>query len=48
MKRVARLIIFYAGLLGVWTLLAELKSGRPTCFPRRGAWARLCMPIPGS
>src|ERR1700693_6172849 len=33
MKRAARLIIFYAGLLGLWTLLAELKIWPPYLFP---------------
>jgi NitT/TauT family transport system permease protein len=33
MKRGARLIIFYAGLLGLWTLLAELKIWPPYLFP---------------
>jgi NitT/TauT family transport system permease protein len=32
-KRVARLIVFYAGLLGLWTLLAELKIWPPYLFP---------------
>src|SRR5437764_648378 len=33
MKRALRYIIFYAGLLGVWTLLAELKIWPPYLFP---------------
>src|SRR5438445_6073047 len=33
MKRAARFIIFYAGLLGLWTLLAELKIWPPYLFP---------------
>jgi NitT/TauT family transport system permease protein len=33
MKRAARLVIFYAGLLGLWTLLAELKIWPPYLFP---------------
>jgi NitT/TauT family transport system permease protein len=33
MKRAARLIIFYAGLCGLWTLLAELKIWPPYLFP---------------
>jgi NitT/TauT family transport system permease protein len=33
MKRAARLIIFYAGLFGLWTLLAELKIWPPYLFP---------------
>src|ERR1700720_3165738 len=33
MKRAARLIIFYAGLLGLWSLLAELKIWPPYLFP---------------
>ncbi|MGA7401749.1 MAG: ABC transporter permease [Candidatus Sulfotelmatobacter sp.] len=33
MKRSARLIIFYAGLFGLWTLLAELKIWPPYLFP---------------
>src|SRR6202140_5566139 len=33
MKRAARLLVFYAGLLGVWTLLAELKIWPPYLFP---------------
>jgi NitT/TauT family transport system permease protein len=33
MKRAARLIIFYLGLLGLWTLLAELKIWPPYLFP---------------
>src|ERR1700726_468872 len=33
MKRAAHLIIFYAGLLGLWTLLAELKIWPPYLFP---------------
>jgi NitT/TauT family transport system permease protein len=33
MKRAARLIIFYVGLLGLWTLLAELKIWPPYLFP---------------
>ena len=33
MKRAARLIVFYAGLLGLWTLLAELKIWPPYLFP---------------
>jgi NitT/TauT family transport system permease protein len=33
MKRTLRLLVFYAGLLGVWTLLAELKIWPPYLFP---------------
>jgi NitT/TauT family transport system permease protein len=33
MKRAARFVIFYAGLLGLWTLLAELKIWPPYLFP---------------
>src|SRR5258708_8161853 len=33
MKRAARFIIFYAGLLGLWTLLAELKIWPAYLFP---------------
>ena len=33
MKRAARLIIFYATLLGLWTLLAQLKIWPPYLFP---------------
>src|ERR1700729_130362 len=33
MKRDARLIVFYAALLGLWTLLAELKIWPPYLFP---------------
>jgi NitT/TauT family transport system permease protein len=33
MKRAARFIVFYAGLLGLWTLLAELKIWPPYLFP---------------
>ncbi|MGA8190271.1 MAG: ABC transporter permease [Candidatus Sulfotelmatobacter sp.] len=33
MKRAARLIVFYAGLFGLWTLLAELKIWPPYLFP---------------
>jgi len=33
MKRAGRLIIFYAGLFGLWTLLAELKIWPPYLFP---------------
>ncbi|MGA2950226.1 MAG: ABC transporter permease [Candidatus Sulfotelmatobacter sp.] len=33
MKRAARLIVFYAGLFGSWTLLAELKIWPPYLFP---------------
>ncbi len=33
MKRAAHLIIFYAGLFGLWTLLAELKIWPPYLFP---------------
>jgi NitT/TauT family transport system permease protein len=33
MKHAARLIIFYAGLLGLWTLLAQLKLWPPYLFP---------------
>jgi NitT/TauT family transport system permease protein len=33
MKRVARFVIFYAALLGLWTLLAELKIWPPYLFP---------------
>ncbi len=33
MKRAARLVVFYAGLLGLWTLLAELKIWPPYLFP---------------
>jgi NitT/TauT family transport system permease protein len=32
-KRAARLIIFYAALFGIWTLLAELKIWPPYLFP---------------
>jgi NitT/TauT family transport system permease protein len=33
MKRAARLIIFYAGLIALWTLLAKLKIWPPYLFP---------------
>ena len=33
MKRAARLFIFYAGLFGLWTLLAQLKIWPPYLFP---------------
>jgi NitT/TauT family transport system permease protein len=33
MKRAARLIVFYAGLLGLWSLLAQLKFWPPYLFP---------------
>src|SRR2546430_2856448 len=33
MKRAARLIVFYAGLIGLWTLLAQLKIWPPYLFP---------------
>jgi NitT/TauT family transport system permease protein len=33
MKRAARLIVFYAGLFGLWTLLAQLKIWPPYLFP---------------
>jgi NitT/TauT family transport system permease protein len=33
MKRAARLLVFYAGLFGLWTLLAELKIWPPYLFP---------------
>jgi NitT/TauT family transport system permease protein len=33
MKRAARLLIFYAGLFGLWTLLAQLKIWPPYLFP---------------
>jgi NitT/TauT family transport system permease protein len=33
MKRAARFVIFYAGLFGLWTLLAELKIWPPYLFP---------------
>lgn len=33
MKRAARLLVFYAGLLGLWTLLAELKIWPPYLLP---------------
>jgi NitT/TauT family transport system permease protein len=33
MKRAARYIIFYAALLGLWTVLAELKIWPPYLFP---------------
>ncbi|MCU1300937.1 MAG: Sulfate transporter permease [Candidatus Sulfotelmatobacter sp.] len=33
MKRAARLVVFYAGLLGLWTLLAHLKIWPPYLFP---------------
>src|SRR5271169_6303739 len=33
MKRAARLVIFYAGLFGLWTLLAQLKIWPPYLFP---------------
>ena len=33
MKRAARLFVFYAGLFGLWTLLAELKIWPPYLFP---------------
>ena len=33
MKRAARFIIFYSALLGLWTLLAELKIWPPYLFP---------------
>ncbi len=34
MKRAARLIVFYAGLLGLWSLLAQLKLWPPYLFPK--------------
>ena len=33
MKRAARLIVFYAGLIALWTLLAKLKIWPPYLFP---------------
>jgi len=33
MKRAARYIIFYAALLGLWTILAKLKIWPPYLFP---------------
>ena len=33
MKRAMRYIIFYAGLLGLWILLTELKIWPPYLFP---------------
>jgi NitT/TauT family transport system permease protein len=33
MKRVGHYVIFYGGLLGLWTLLAELKIWPPYLFP---------------
>jgi len=33
MKRAFRLLVFYAGLLGLWALLAELKLWPPYLFP---------------
>src|SRR5246127_5482043 len=33
MKRAARYVIFYAALLGLWTLLSELKIWPPYLFP---------------
>jgi len=33
MKRALRLLVFYAGMLGLWTLLAELKIWPPYLFP---------------
>src|SRR2546427_584859 len=33
MKRAGRYIIFYAGLFGLWVLLAELKIWPPYLFP---------------
>jgi NitT/TauT family transport system permease protein len=33
MKRAARLLVFYAGLVGLWALLAELKIWPPYLFP---------------
>src|SRR5262249_7989651 len=33
MKRALRYIVFYAGLFGLWTLLAELKIWPPYLFP---------------
>jgi len=33
MKRAARLFTFYAGLFGLWTLLAQLKIWPPYLFP---------------
>jgi len=33
MKRASHFIIFYAGLLGLWTLLAKLKLWPPYLFP---------------
>jgi NitT/TauT family transport system permease protein len=33
MKRAARLIVFYGGLIGLWTLLAQLKLWPPYLFP---------------
>jgi NitT/TauT family transport system permease protein len=33
MKRVARYIVFYAGLFALWTILAEMKFWPPYLFP---------------
>ena len=33
MKRAGRYVVFYAGLLGLWTLLAKLKIWPPYLFP---------------
>ena len=33
MKRAGRYFIFYAGLFGLWVLLAELKIWPPYLFP---------------
>lgn len=33
MKHIVRLIVFYAGLLGLWTILAQLKIWPPYLFP---------------
>ena len=33
MKRAARFVVFYVGLLGLWTLLAEFKIWPPYLFP---------------
>jgi len=37
MKRATRYLVFYAGLLGLWTLLVELKIWPPYLFP--GPWS---------
>ena len=44
MKRAARYIIFYAGLFGLWTLLAELKIWPPYLFPTPWGVANPSMP----